>query len=143
MTTAVDPQQIRQTLSHYYSAAEYFRHWSGLVYTDGVKYLADSCGAHWLIDLVASYQPRPEPFQIWRLTMLPEEEGEPMAIVEMGEDTNRDGRLVYWRNERVGDLSHATVGPAIRQMIEYTDFPLSEGITLYYENGVLMLRSER
>lgn len=66
-----------------------------------------------------------------------------MAIVEMGEDTNRDGRLVYWRNERVGDLSHATVGPAIRQMIEYTDFPLSEGITLYYENGVLMLRSER
>jgi hypothetical protein len=42
-----------------------------IIYTDGVKDLAESCGAYWLIDLVGSHQikkyVRLEPFQVWVL----------------------------------------------------------------------------
>ena len=42
-----------------------------LLYTDGAKFVADTCGAHWLIDLIASWQLKPkvrrEPFQVWSL----------------------------------------------------------------------------
>ena len=35
----------------------FYRHiLSGLIYTDGVKDLADGCQAYWLIDLIVSHQ---------------------------------------------------------------------------------------
>lgn len=55
---------------------EWHAHWLGLTYTDGIKFLADTCGAYWLIDAVASHQPdvtkvlnkhRLGGFQVWRL----------------------------------------------------------------------------
>lgn len=141
-----DAQEIRQKLLRFYMTNHYYRHWTGrLLWTDGIQYLADACGAHWLIDIVASYQPRVEKFQIWRLTMLPEEEGEPMAVVEMGEDTTRDGKLVHWKDDqlRARGIGYAALAPAIRQTIPFTDFPLREGVELYFENGVLLLKGER
>jgi hypothetical protein len=47
-------------------------HWSKrLAYTTGVYALAEQHVAHWLIELVTSYQPYPhvtaEAFQVWRL----------------------------------------------------------------------------
>ena len=64
------------------------------------------------------------PFQIWTLKVLRLELGknknEPMAILEMKEDTDT---------------------PIIAgQKIEFTDFPLGE-IKLYFQNGVLFLPS--
>lgn len=36
--------------------ANYYRHWLSGVYTDGMKFVADECGAHWLMDLVFSHR---------------------------------------------------------------------------------------
>lgn len=44
---------------------------SQIIYTDGVKEMAEKCGAYWLIDLVVSYQKSKkvelEDFQVWEL----------------------------------------------------------------------------
>lgn len=52
----------------------YYKNPIGIFYTDGIKFLADTCGAYWLIDVVASWQPeiaKGHPdlvhFQVWRL----------------------------------------------------------------------------
>lgn len=99
-----------------------FRHWTGrLVYTTGVKYLADRAGAHWLIDAVASHQVNPlarrEPFQVWVLAKQPGGG----AVLEMN-DGNSEAAIV-------------------QQQIEYTDFPLKR-VELYFTDRVLMLPGE-
>ena len=53
------PAQIESQLAQFTGTEDYWRHWTGaLVYTDGVKAMADLCGAYWLIDAIASWQPR-------------------------------------------------------------------------------------
>ena len=55
---------------HAFTGTEhYYRHFTGLHYTDGIYYLAEHARAYWLIDLVASYQHRLKkvPFQLWEL----------------------------------------------------------------------------
>jgi hypothetical protein len=92
--------------------------------TDGVKTMAELCGAFWLVTAVASWQNkervRQEPFQVWKLVLSPQ--GDSCAAVLIGEDGN-DNEIA-------------------RQEIEYTDFPLPEGITLYFTDGILLLPSE-
>lgn len=122
-------EKLKEELRGFTGTVNYYRHLTGLKYTDGVKYLADRAEAHWLLDAVFSYQTerriRKLPFQIWTLKVIRSELGkskkEPMAILEMREDTN-DPVLV-------------------RQEIEYTTFPVGE-IKLYYIDGVLLLPSE-
>jgi len=101
-----------------------------LVYTDGIKYLADKAGAYWLIDIVASHlltnsNLRKEEFQVWKLVRTGSQ-----ALVTC-DDGN--GNII------------------VEQKIQYTDFPL-EKIKLYLEFGsidgknrvwVLMLPGER
>lgn len=44
-------------LSGFTGTENWYTHWTGrILYTDGVKHLADNAGAHWLIDAIASYQ---------------------------------------------------------------------------------------
>ncbi|MDA2934976.1 hypothetical protein MYX82_11635, partial [Acidobacteria bacterium AH-259-D05] len=74
---------------------------------------------YWLIDIVASYQPKLKqvPFQLWEL----EVEKDNPGVVTVREDSGK---------------------PAlISQEIPYTDFPL-EKIQLYCIDGVLLLPSE-
>lgn len=50
--------------------SDFFRHWTRrLIYTAGVKFLADEAGAFWLIDAIASHLPsiKGEEFMVWRL----------------------------------------------------------------------------
>lgn len=75
--------------------------------TDGIKYLADEAGAYWLIDLAASHQSARldrvcEGFQVWTLRKLPPG-CKNMAVAECRRDK---------------DAPHA-----VRQLIEFTDFP--------------------
>ena len=90
-------------------------------YTDGVKYLAETAHAYWLIDLVASAQLEPEvsvhPFQAWMLRV-DEDKAEGEIIATDGNDTT-----IY------------------TQPLFYTDFPLPT-VTLFYSDGVLMLPNE-
>ena len=110
-------------LNQFSGSEQWFRHFTGLLYTEGVDYLADKGGAYWLIDAIAPYQPTARrnqrlcEFQIWVLTVK-----DSAAVLECFDDL--PGKVL------------------IRQHIEYTDFPLPE-IKLYFENGVLMLPSER
>ena len=110
--------KTEQELSQFTGTEQYHRHFTGLLFTDGVAYMAEQGGAFWLIDIVASYR-RKEPFQIWELKV--DKSAEPMAVVTMKEDTGQP--------------------ELVRQEIPYTDFPLAE-ITLYLIGGVLLLTSE-
>ena len=99
----------------------------GLIYTDGIKYLAEKTGSYWLIDLIGSYQHeerfRQQPFQVWILTV------------------NQKDRTATIRAEDGNGNIIAT------QEIPYTDFPLPE-FKLYlvvnedYRGVTLMLPSE-
>jgi len=119
----LSPQQLSARLSHFCGSEELFRHWlGGMLYTEGVKFLAEQAGAYWLIDAIASHQPkcRRDPmlqeFQAWTLTV----------------KADRSARLVCERDS--GDEAFA-------QDIEYSDFPLPE-IKLFVENNTLLLPSE-
>ena len=103
-------------LGQFIGTTQYFRHFLGLKYTDGVQYMAQAGGAFWLIDVIASYR-RKEPFQVWELKVKPDNS----CVVTMREDTDQPTK--------------------VRQEILYTDFPL-ENITLYLIDGVLLLPSE-
>ena len=91
--------------------------------TDGTKFLATEAEAYWLMDAIASYQPKllkaHWTFQVWELQL----------AGSRGVLTCTDGNDT----------------PLVRQKIEYTDFPL-EYIKLYAcydgERVVIMLPNE-
>ena len=121
MTTAT-VEEITANLQQFIGSEVFYKHWLGIRYTDGVKYLANEAGAYWLIDAIASHQdrkllsnPRLREFQIWRLVV---ENSSATLICSL--DTDIEVR---------------------RQQIPYTDFPLPE-IKLYLVDKVLMLPSE-
>lgn len=94
-----------------------------VVYTDGMKYLADETAAHWFIDKIAALQLLPkikkEHFQVWKLKVA-DEKGK--LTVEDG-----NGHRVYSED------------------IQYTDFPLAHIDVWAVNDGeitVIMLPSE-
>lgn len=109
-TSRLTPAQLQANLGQFTGTENYYRHWSGFLFTDGVKYLADHAGCYWLIDAIASYQrelaehpdQRLHETQFWKLTVQ-ENHG---AILECVADQG--------------------VPPAVSQPIEWTDFPLPE-----------------
>lgn len=88
-------------------------------YTEGAKYVADTAGAHWLLDVVASHQLDPkvkaEPFQVWKLEV----------TGSVGKVICEDG------NDNV----------VTTQDIPFTDFP-EPGVTLWFTGNVILLPSE-
>ena len=134
-------QEIENGLTQFHGTDEYHSHWTRqLVMTDGVKWLADNAGAHWLIDMIASYQPDSrvrnnaslQSIQFWELRV---NEDDGTAVLSVVEDEG--------------------VPPALTQHIPFTDFPLPS-IDIWVEKGyytdatgaersgfVAMLKSER
>ena len=113
--------EIKANLSQFTGTEYYYHHFLGnLMYTDGVKYLAEACGAYWLIDIVASFafdkRVKNEDFQVYKLTV----QKDHTALVEVS-----DG------NDKI----------LAKQAIEFTDFPL-DSITLWLTNGIILLPSE-
>lgn len=116
---------LTQADLHQFTGTEnYFKHWTQrLVYTDGVKHMAEAGEAYWLIDAIASHQPtlrhaELREFQLWTLRKNKTGNG---AVLTCAADSGRP--------------------PAITQRISFTDFPLNE-VKLYVEGGVLLLPSE-
>lgn len=125
MTTPKTAAEIESMLQQFTGTENYHRHaLSGMVYTDGVKYLAEAVGAFWLIDAIASHQGRAdlraERLQLWRL-----------------EVADGRARLTCSRDIENG----RPVDVYVTQDIEFTDFPLP-AVTLYVTDGVLLLPSE-
>ena len=110
---------LEDELQQFHGTQHYYRNFTGLLYTDGIKYLADRAGAHWLIDLVGSYQPqlRHIPFQLWGI----EVGDDNSALVTMVEDTDEPIQ--------------------VKQDIPFTDFPLAN-FSFYCIDNVMLLKSE-
>lgn len=92
-----------------------------VLFTDGVKYMADKGGAYWLVDEIAFAQVgnkavADESFQLWKLIVRPDATGTLTC-------ENGNGNAVFTKE------------------LEFTDFPLDE-ITLYFTSDVIMLPSE-
>jgi len=107
-------------LNQFTGGEETSRHFTGLLYTEGVRYVAETYGAYWLIDAIASYQhtiktTRLREFQLWELLIA-------------------EGKVSLTMR---GDTGEPEV---IRQEIEFTDFP--DSIRLYVCNNTLLLPSE-
>lgn len=117
----LSPDQIQAQLAQYSGTENHYKHFTGLLYTDGVKAMAELCGAYWLIDAIASHQPqcRRDPMlremQFWFLRKV------------------KDGwELICERDE--GD-------DAFKQQIEFSDFPLND-IQIWVQDDVMLLPSE-
>ena len=109
-------------LSQFTGSERYFKHWTGMMYTTGIQYVAEQGGAYWLLDAIASYQPdlRKKPrlaeFQVWELKV-------------------KDHKAVLTCKGDSGEK------PVVTQHIEFTDFPLPY-IKIYVEDVVILLTSE-
>ena len=112
-------REIRAGLSQFIGTLNYYRHFTGIKFTDGIKFLADKCGCYWLLDVVCSYQHKLKnvKFQIWSIKV----NDDKSALVSMSEDTG----------QRI----------AVKQELEFTDFPLKE-YEFYLIEGVILLKSE-
>ena len=115
---------LQQALKQFYGSETFYRHPMNrnIVYTEGVKYLAEHGKAYWLIDDICfAYQTDQDiskmPFQTWILTKNKEGEGATLRL----EDGN---------------------GNPIKSFdITFTTFPLPI-ITLWLIDGTLLLPSE-
>lgn len=124
----ITAEELESNLAHFTGAEEYARMkypWANLLLTDGAKYLCENAKSFWLLDLIASYQPkqlRGCEFQHW---VVKAENNTAVVTCDDG-----DNHIL------------------VEQHIGYTDFPLRE-IHLYVqptdfpESGlVVMLTSE-
>jgi len=117
-----EQESILSELRNFTGSESYFKSHTGLLFTDGVKYLADKLGAYWLVDLVGSYKNHAnnKPFLVWRIETKEEINGK-TALITAREDTNTP--------------------ILIKQIVPFTDFklPIYE---LYQINNILLLKNE-
>lgn len=111
-------EELRQSRG----ANQYYRHLH-FFYTEGVHNLAEKAEAYWLLDAIASYQPKLEQdamlkhFQIWTLQVDLDKQ---TAVLICEKDANE---------------------VVLTQKISWTDFPL-EKVQLYLIDQVLLLPGE-
>ena len=119
MTNANDNFGNSNGSENFYNSSLPFRG-QGFLYTDGVKSMAETCGAYWLIDLVVSYQGTREinlqRFQVWELKRKKD-----CKFSVLATDGN-DNRIAS-------------------QQIPFSDFPF-DAATLWLVDGCLMLPTE-
>ena len=113
------PDEIRQRLGAHRATPERYTNHVGLVYTEGVRDMADMCKANWLLDAIGCFQKR-----------------RPVKKVNVQEwfvKRCTDGWAVYMLDEE-GDT---------RAFLElkHTDFPLPI-LALVFEHKVLRLKTE-
>lgn len=118
-----DQAGLEAELQGFIGTQNYYRNFTGLLYTDGIQHLADRAGAYWLIDLVGSYQPRlhDAPFQLWSVAVNQDRS----AQVTMVEDDGMPTR--------------------VSQDLPFTDFPLDDFSFYCCYDGqipVMLLKSE-
>ena len=119
------PAEIQAELPNFFGTEHWYQYspiFKNVLLTDGAKYIAEECGAYWLMDAIASYLGQiTDQFVIATLTR-----------------TGTKARLILADDEPANQV-YAT------QEIEYTDFPL-DTLKLYAiydgENWVILLTSE-
>ena len=118
----ITENEFRKNLSQFTGTENWYR--SSInprtLYTDGAKYLAETCSAYWLLDEIALAQfgklpISKEEFQNWKLEV---KDGSGLLTAGDGND-----KVVF------------------EKKIPYTDFPFSN-IELWYTGNVIFLPSE-
>ncbi len=110
-----------EDLSNFIGTTQWYKHSmiESIVYTDGVRYVAENGKAYWLVHEIMTSQlikaVKAEQFQVWILVV------QDYSGVLTCDDGN--GNIVY------------------KKEIHYTDFPLPE-IKFYFVDNVLMLPGE-
>ena len=116
------PTLTKFTLSQFTGTEHWYRHpfLRHVLYTDGVRYVAEAGGAYWLIDEIALAQTRnkiaTQPFQLWKLTVHADH-----SATLACEDGN--GNQVW------------------QKQLTFTDFPL-DSISFYVTDDVILLPNE-
>ena len=139
---ATPAELVRSYEAQTIGSRQWHRHPFGLIYTDGILYLAETCEAFWLIDVVASWQRevmkkleahRLRPFQVWRLRLVDGDNVELGWILDAWSDTpeykgGEDGR------------------PSVRlayQEIGYSSFPEAlSPFEFWVEGDTALLKAE-
>ncbi len=107
----------------------YHRHWSGMVYTDGVAAIAEAAGAYWLIDVIASHQ-----HKVARAARK-----DARLIDFQGWELSLDGK----GGCRVRCRADSDVRPCVSQGIGYTDYPEDLNLcVMSSEHGPLLMLPE-
>ncbi len=116
-------QLTENDLLHFTGSETWHRHSlvRTVIYTDGIRFLAEKAGAYWLIDEIAFAQKAEqavaaEAFQLWTLTVAADQSAH--LTCEDG-----DGRTVW------------------EKLIPFTDFPLGL-VKVYFTDSTLLLPSE-
>lgn len=117
MKTNEQINEIQNNLKQFTGTECYYKYFEDIVFTDGVKYLAESCGTFWFLDIISSYQSKlqNEHFQVWKLTV---KKNKGRVICENG-----NGKQLIIQN------------------IEFTDFLLPK-ITVWKVDNVILLPNE-
>jgi hypothetical protein len=57
----LSPEELLTNLAQFTGTTQWYKHplYRGLLYTDGIQYLAENAGCYWLIDYVFSNQVLP------------------------------------------------------------------------------------
>lgn len=114
--------EIQKTIESFYGSDESYRHGinRNVVFSQGARFVAESCGAYWLIDEIAiaqfNHKVKAEEFQVWKLKVAGNK-----GVLTMGD--GNDHTLFVMK-------------------LQFTDFPLPE-ITLWVENNTIYLPRER
>ena len=124
MQTVNNQIRLNEQLQHFNGTEQYYRHLTGYLYTDGVQYLAETYGTHWLIGeiLIANQPPLDEEFQVWKLQRVFSDQEEPTDAFKLICEDGNDN-IVYSKE------------------IPFSDFS-ADSVELWFANGVLYLPSE-
>ncbi len=124
MKTQLSYEAFQQELGNFTGTENWYRHGlaRAITYTDGVKFVAENCGAYWLVDEIAlsnmtEKKLKMEEFQVWKFTVNVEK-GEGVLTCEDGND-----KKIYTKK------------------ITFTDFPYPE-VKFYFVDNVILLPSE-
>ena len=113
--------EIQKTIESFDGPDELYRHAinRNVVFSQGARFVAESCGAYWLIDEIAIAQFKPkvkvEEFQAWKLKVTGG-----TTVLTMDDGNNHTLFVMK---------------------LPFTDFPLPE-VTLWVENNTIYLPSE-
>jgi hypothetical protein len=120
----LEEDALRAQLARFRRSEESYSHPScALVYTAGVKFLAERCGLSWLVDVIAFWQ--------WRALRDPD-----LAIFQLW-----DLRRIGTRHVVVCMRDSETLAFQIPVPARHTS--VIDSMSLYVEFGVLMLPSEK
>lgn len=109
---------LQTELQQFTGTSCYYKHPFGLKYTDGIQYMAETCGAYWFLDIIST-------------ELLALNKTEPFISINLHVADNKGTIKADDGNEN----------PLWERELEYTDFPEGE-FRFYLIDGVALLPSE-